>query len=110
MPVAPSTLRYHPAFRDDLASIQEYNPDHATRILRKVADWEEKIEWGRVPQEHLTYLTSSGPYNYYREYVGRSGYRVIYEISGETMTVLAVRPKGDDTYNLDEFDRRMTQL
>lgn len=80
MPQAPSEVRIHPSFEDDLASIKRHNPDHAERILRKVADWEEKIEWGRVPQDHLTYVTGSGSWNFYREYVGKSGYRIIYEI------------------------------
>ena len=62
---------------------------------------------GRVPQNHLTYLTGSGAYNFYRERVGNSGYRVIYEISNDTMTVVAALPKGDDTYDLNEFQRRM---
>ncbi|WP_235271397.1 hypothetical protein [Halorubrum saccharovorum] len=54
MPRAPSTLRYHPAFEADLRDISGYNSDAAERILRKVDDWDEKIQWGRVPQEHLT--------------------------------------------------------
>lgn len=110
MPREPSTLRIHPAFQDDLASIKQHNPDHAERILRKVGDWEEKIKWGRVPQDHLTYVTGSGSRNFYREYVGKSGYRIIYEISNDTMTVLAALPKGDNTYDLDEFHRRMDRL
>jgi len=81
MPRAPSTLRFHPSVRDDLGNIKQHNPDHAKRILRKIDDWEEKIGWGRVPQDHLTYLTGSGSFNFYRERVGNSGYRVIYEIS-----------------------------
>ncbi|WP_395166309.1 type II toxin-antitoxin system RelE/ParE family toxin [Natrinema pallidum] len=110
MPYAPSTFRIHPAFEEDLKSIQQHNPDHAERILRKVKDWEDKLQWGRVPQDHLTYLSGSGSYNFYREYVGKSGYRVIYEISNDTMTVIAALPKGDNTYDLGEFQRRMGRL
>lgn len=110
MPHAPSTLRFHPSVEDDLQSIKRHNPDHAERIFRKIADWEEKIEWGRVPQDHLTYLTDSGHYNFYRERIGNSGYRVVYEISDDVMTVLAVLPKGDDTYDLEEFRRRMERV
>lgn len=110
MPQAPSDLRFHPAARDDLGSIKRHNPDHAERVLRKIDDWNEKLQWGRVPQEHLTYLTGSGAYNFYREWVGRSGYRVVYEISDDVMTVVGIVPKGDDAYDLDEFQRRMQQL
>lgn len=107
MPQAPSTLRLHPAARDDLADIKQHNPDHAERILRKIDDWQDKIQWGRVPQDHLTYLSGSGAYNFYREWVGRSGYRVIYEISGDEMTVVAILPKGEETYDLSELERRI---
>lgn len=63
---------------------------------------------GRLPQEHLTYLTGSPqPYNFYRERVGNSGYRVIYEISTDVMVVVAVLPKGDDTYDLQALTRRL---
>lgn len=110
MPRAPSQFRIHPAVRDDLLQIQGHNPDHADRIRAKIEDWEDKIGWGRVPQDHLTYLTGSGSHNFYREWVGRSGYRVIYEISNDVMTVLAILPKGDDTYDLAELRRRMDQL
>jgi len=107
MPRAPSTLRFLPEARDDLNDIQQHNPDHARRILKKVNDWQDKIQWGRIPQDHLTYLTGSGAYNFYRERVGNSGYRVIYEISNDVMTVVAVLPKGNDTYDLGELQRRM---
>lgn len=107
MPRAPSTLRYHPGFEADLQDISGYNSDAAERILRKVADWEDKIQWGRVPQEHLKYLTGSARYNFYRERVGNSGYRVVYEISGDEMTALAALPKDDNTYDLDTFRDRL---
>lgn len=107
MPRAPSTLRILPDARDDLADIQQHNPDHAVRALNKIDDWKDHISWGRIPQDHLTYLTGSQSYNFYREWVGNSGYRVIYEISSDVMTVVAVLPKGDHTYDLAEFRRRM---
>jgi len=107
MPRAPSTLEFLPEAQRDLERIDDHNPDHAERILRKIADWEEKISWDRTPQEHLAYLTDSPPeYNFYRERVGNSGYRVIYEISGDTMTVVAVLPKSDDTYDLAQLSQR----
>jgi mRNA interferase RelE/StbE len=109
VPRSPSTLRLLPPVRDDLAEIQAHNPDHAERVLRKINDWQEKIKWGRVPQEHLKYLTGSQKHNFYRERVGNSGYRVIYEISGDVMTAVAALPKGDDTYDLDELRGRVEE-
>lgn len=107
MPRAPSNLAFLPSARDDLESIKNHNADDAKRILEKIHDWDEKIQWGRVPQEHLTYLTGSQKYNFYRERVGNSGYRVIYEISDDTMTVVAILPKGDNTYDLDQLRDRL---
>ena len=107
MPHAPSELTVLQSARDDLATIQQHNPDHAERILEKISDWTENIQWGRLPQRHLEYLTGSNRYNFYRERVGNAGYRVIYEISGDTMTVVGIVPKGEDTYDLSEFRRRM---
>ena len=107
MPRAPSSLRFLQSARDDLRTIGAHNPDHAARILRTIHRWSEHISWGRVPQEQLTSLAGSGDYNFYRERVGNAGYRVIYEISDDVMTVVAVLPKGDRTYDLDEFARRM---
>ena len=110
MPKAPSSLEFLPEAQADLEGIDEHNPDHAERVLEKIADWEEKIDWGRVPQKHLTYLTDSpAEYNFYRERVGNSGYRVIYEISEDVMTVVAVLPKSDDTYDLSALARRASE-
>jgi len=55
----------------------------------------------------LEYLTGSNRYNFYRERVGNAGYRIVYEISDDTMTVVGIVPKGEDTYDLSEFRRRM---
>lgn len=107
MPRAPSTLRILPDAEDDLADIQQSDPDGAQRCFDCIDDWERKIQWGRVPQDHLTYLTGSKAYNFYREWVGQSGYRVVYEISDDLMTAVAVFPKDDHAYDLDEFRRRM---
>ena len=108
MPHPPDELRIlDVVIAEDLASIQAHNPDHAERILNKIHDWEDKIQWGRTPQEHLTYLTGSGRFNFYRERVGNSGYRVVYEISDDTMTAVAVFPKDDNAYDLDDFRRRI---
>lgn len=109
MPQSPSELRILPAAQDDLAVIQENNSEAAQRCLDRIRDWERKIQWDRVPQDHLTYLTGSGEYNFYRERVGNSAYRVVYEISGDRMTAVAVFPKDDNAYNLDEYDGRMDE-
>jgi mRNA interferase RelE/StbE len=110
VPQAPSQYRIHPDVYDDLNQIKQHNPDHAKRCFEKIDDWERMVGWGRVPQTHLEYLTSGGARNYYRDWVGRSGYRIIYEISNDIMTVVAVLPKDDDTYDLNELDRRMDRL
>lgn len=110
MPRAPSTLRIHPKVSGDIAAIKKHNPDHAKRIWDSINDWDRMISWGRVPQDKMTYLTTNAGYNFYREWVGRSGYRVIYEISNDVMTVVAALPKDDDTYDLDEITRRMSQI
>lgn len=107
MPRPPSELTILRSARDDLAAIQQHNPDHAERILKKINDWSEKIQWGRTPQQHLEYLTGSDRYNFYRERVGNAGYRIVYEISGDEMVVVGIVPKGDDTYDLSEFRRRL---
>lgn len=110
MPKAPSTLDFLDVAEEDLATIGRHNRDHAERILKKILQWKDHIQWGWVPQEHLTYLSGSGSaYNFYRERVGNAGYRVIYEISEDEMTVVAILPKGDQTYDLDEFQQRMQQ-
>ena len=45
MPHAPSELTVLQSARDDLATIQQHNPDHAERILEKINDWTENIQW-----------------------------------------------------------------
>lgn len=110
MPQPPSNFRIHPAVFEDLEAIKQHNPDHAERCFDRIEDWERKIQWGRVPQNHLKYLTGSGNYNFYREWVGQSQYRVVYEISNDIMTVLSVLPKGDDTYDINDFKQRINQL
>lgn len=109
MPCPPSNLRILPDVRDDIANIQQHNPDHAEDILQKIADWSEHIHWGRAPQEILTYLIGLDTYDFYRECVGSAGHRVIYEISNDVMTTVSVLPKGDDMYDLSNLQRRMNR-
>lgn len=104
---SPSKLRILPDAQDDIADIKQGDPDGGSRILNAIKDWERQIGWGRVPQDHLTYLTGSKSYNFYRQRVGKSDYRVVYEISGDLMTAVAVFPKDDNAYDLDEYRRRM---
>lgn len=108
VPVAPSKLDFLDDAEMDLGEIQSRNPDDAERIVKKIKQWREWIQFGRVPQEHLTYLTDSPPeYNFYRQYVGKSDYRVIYEISRDEMTVVAILPKDKDTYDMDTIIDRV---
>jgi len=47
----------------------------------------------------LTYLSGSTSYNFYRQRIGNSRYRVVYEISDDLMTAVAVFPEDDDAYD-----------
>jgi len=107
VPRSPSKLRILPAAQDDLDDIQQRNPDDAKRILSAIKDWERQIQWDRVPQNHLRYLTGSNAYNFYRQQIGNSAYRVVYQISNDLMTAVAVFPKDDNAYDLGEYRRRM---
>lgn len=107
MPRSPSQLRILPAAQDDLYDIQQRDPDAAKRILSAINDWERQIQWDRVPQDHLTYLTGSKAKNFYRQQIGNSAYRVVYEISNDLMTAVAVFPKDNNAYDLPEYRRRM---
>lgn len=67
MPEPPNTLRILPiVIEDDLAAIQAHNPDHAARILQKINDWEDKIQWVEFPKNtsrtspDLTNTTTTG--------------------------------------------------
>ena len=40
MPNAPSSLEFLPEAQADLEGIDEHNPDHAERVLEKIADRE----------------------------------------------------------------------
>jgi len=55
----------------------------------------------------LTYLSGSTSYNFYRQRIGNSRYRVVYEISDDLMTAVAVFPKDDDAYDLDDYRSRL---
>lgn len=39
--------------------------------------------------------------------MGNSASRVVYEISDDVMTAVAVFPKDDHAYDIDDYDRRM---
>lgn len=107
MPRSPSKLRILPEAATDIEEIQQRDPEGATRILKKIDDWKDQIQWGRVPQEHLTYLSGSTSYNFYRQRIGNSRYRVVYEISDDLMTAVAVFPKDDNAYDLDDYRSRL---
>jgi mRNA interferase RelE/StbE len=96
-----------PAAQVDLNEISQTDKEGAERCLSCIKDWERQIQWGRVPQDQLAYLTGSHPYNFYREWVGQSDYRVVYEISNGLMTAVAVFPKDDNAYDIAEFGRRV---
>ena len=109
MPVPPDTFEFLESAKSDLFSIADSDPEAGDRIRNKIEELREQaIVWDRVPQEHLTYLTDSPPgYNFYRQKIGTSGYRVIYEIDGDTMTVVAILPRTDRTYQLETLVDRV---
>jgi mRNA interferase RelE/StbE len=104
----PDEFRTLPSAKDDLFSIAESDRETGDRIKSKIDQWNQWLEFGRVPQEHLTYLTDSpGEYNFYRQKVGNSGHRIIYEISDGVMTIVAIVPRTDRTYQMEQYVDRM---
>ena len=104
-PNTPSELKY---LDDAIEDINSLGPDEGSRVFNKIDDWGEKIKWGRSPRRKLTYLDGSPPeYNFYRQWVGRNKFRVIYEISGDRMLVVAVIRKDDHAYDMRDYVRRM---
>ncbi|AQL42294.1 hypothetical protein BV210_06005 [Halorientalis sp. IM1011] len=104
----PDEFRTLPSVKDDLFSIAESDREAGDRIRDKIEQWEQWLEFGRVPQKHLTYLTDSpGGYNFYRQKVGNSGHRIIYEISDGIMTIVAIVPRTDRTYQIEKYVDRM---
>ena len=70
VPRSPSKLRILPEASDDVEEIQQADSEAATRIVKTIDDWKDQIQWSRVPQEHLTYLSGSSSYSFYRQRVG----------------------------------------
>ena len=108
MPHPPDQFSFLTAAKQDLLDVADHDPEDAKRIRSKIAELKEQtLQWGRVPQEHLEYLTDSPTgYRFYRQKIGTRGYRVIYEISGDAMVVVAVLPRTDRTYDMDRLTRR----
>lgn len=108
MPHPPDEFSFLTAAKADLFDVADHDPEDAKRIRSKIAELKEQtLQWGRVPQEHLEYLTDSPTgYRFYRQKIGTSGYRVIYEISGNEMVVVAVLPRTDRTYDMDRLAQR----
>lgn len=108
MPVAPDTFSFLSAAKDDLLDIADNDSEAGERIRNKIEELREQtITWGRVPQEHLTYLTDAPPeHNFYRQKIGTSGHRVIYRIDANEMLVVAVLPRTDRTYQMEQLVAR----
>lgn len=111
MTVAPDEFNFLEDAEADLLDIADSDPDAGRRIRSKIEELREQTtQWGRVPQEHLTYLQDAPPeHNLYRQKVGSSEFRVIYEISRSEMLVVAVLPRTDRTYQLDQFAERVEE-
>lgn len=109
MPVPPNEYTFLTAAKDDLFTIADSDPEAGQRIRSKIEELQQQtIQWGRVPQEHLTFLTDSPPgYKFYRQKIGTSGFRVIYHIDADEMVVVAVLPRTDRTYQIDQLTDRV---
>lgn len=109
MPVPPEEFVFLSAAKGDLFDIAEGAPEAGSRIRDKIEELRDQtIKWGRVPQKELTYLTDAPPgYNLYRQKIGNSGFRVIYQIDADEMVVVAVLPRTDRTYQLDQLTDRV---
>jgi mRNA interferase RelE/StbE len=110
VPVAPSELRWLPDAIDDLKNIYRKNFSDGERIEETIDDWARKIQWGRVPQTKLKAVSGApSGYNLYRQWIGRTGYRVVYEISDDEMVVVCIVPKDDHSYEVPVFIKRVDQ-
>jgi len=111
VPVPPDEFTFLEDAKGDLFEIAESDPEAGTRIRNKIEELREQtIQWGRVPQKELTYLTDTPPeHNFYRQKIGTSGFRVIYEIDAAEMLVVAVLPRTDRTYQLDQLTDRVDE-
>lgn len=109
MPVPPDDFVFLTAAKDDLFDIAESDPEAGERIRTKIEELRDQtIQWGRVPQEQLEYLSDTPPeYNFYRQKIGTSGFRVIYQIDANEMLVVAILPRTDRTYQLDQLTGRV---
>lgn len=94
--------------QEDLSNLQ---PHEAERVLKKIAEWENHIQWDRDPAEHLRYISNTPPeYNFYRQQVGNDKFRIIYLISEDKMFVVAVLKRHEHTYDdLEKLVRRAKQ-
>lgn len=108
MPVAPSEFSWLPDAIDDLKDIYTVNFNAGERIEGTIDDWSRKIQWGRIPQKKLKAVSGSpSEYNLYRHWIGRTGYRVIYEISDDEMVVVCIVPKDNHSYDISKFVDRI---
>lgn len=88
--------------------IYRTNLDAGERIEETIDDWSRKIQWGRVPQTKLKAISgTSSKYNLYRQWIGRTGYRIVYEISNNEMVVVCIVPKDDHSYDIPRFVERV---
>lgn len=94
--------------RTDLDALQ---PHEVERIERKIEDIRTACVLGsRDPRLHHDYTklqASFDRYSFYRKWVGNDEFRLVFEISGERMVLVAVFEKDDQTYSVSEYATRM---
>ncbi|MFD1643685.1 type II toxin-antitoxin system RelE/ParE family toxin [Halohasta litorea] len=95
----------------DLAGFQAHEVD---RIKSKIQDINTACVLGsRDPRFHHDYTKLAGgsdKYTFYRKWVGRDKFRLIFEVSGERMVLVAVLKKDDHAYNPSEYSQRMSEF
>lgn len=94
--------------KDDLNALQSHEVE---RVKRKIDGIRTTCVLGpRDPRFHHDYTKlegSSGKYTFYRKWVGNDGFRLVFEVSGERMVLVAVLEKDDRAYSPTEYAIRM---
>lgn len=86
-------------------------PYEVTRIKRKIEDVRTACVLGsRDPRLHHEYTKIAGSaerYTFYRKWVGRDKFRLVFEVSGKRMVLVAVIEKDDQAYSISKYVSRM---
>lgn len=96
-----------------MADLESLQPHEVTRIKRKIDDVRTACVLGpRDPRFHHDYTKLEGApdrYTFYRKWVGNDKYRLVFEVSGERMVLVAVIEKDDRAYSVGDYAARMDE-